>query len=422
MKNDKSFLKRLFSHNLTLLIIAFVITFVTWFVLSANSQTDTNVTISDIPITIELPKESLDEGLQVFSGGDVKASVEVTGNRITVGSLTPSDIQVVANQSNSIIAPGAYNLPLSAKKTGVKTNYSIVSSTVTPSNVTIYVDKLKEAEFDIENQLIYKVKDGYYANASLSETSVALSGPDSEVSQVDKVVVQGTVEGELADSKTVEKTLIYLDKNGDELELSLTKADIDSVKVAISVFPMMDVDLEVDVENAPKSYPTLSISPSTIKIAGPTDSLKNIKDNKINIGTVDFKKLKNEKTKLSFDISLPTECKNISNESTATVSIDLSKYKNDSVSCKIGNELDSSKYSAEYDNTVDITVYGLKDDIADISATDLTVTADFSNVLEKVSKDGSITVDVPLVISLSSDYDKCWVYGDYTVTATVNKK
>lgn len=421
MKSDKSFLKRLFSHNLTLLIIAFVIAFATWFIVSANSQTDTSVTVSDIPITIELPKESVDEGLQVFSGGDVKASVEVTGNRITVGSLTPSDIQVVANQSNSIIAPGTYTLALSAKKTGVKTNYSIVS-TVTPSNVTIYVDKLKEAAFDIENQLIYKVKDGYYANASLSETSVALSGPDSEVSQVDKVVVQGTVEGELTDSKTVEKTLIYLDKDGKELDLPLTTADTDSVKVAISVFPMMDVDLEVDVENAPKSYPKISISPSTIKIAGPADSLKDIKDNKINIGTVDFRKLKNEKTKLSFDISLPTECKNISNESTATVSVDLSKYHETSLSCKIGNELDSSKYSAEYDNTVDITVYGPKDDVSDISATDLTVTADFSDVLEKAGKEGSITADVPLKISLSSDFNKCWVYGDYTVTATVTAK
>ena len=158
MKN-KSWLARVLSHNWVLMIIAFILSFTAWFIISANSQTETNVTISDIPITIELSEEAQNDGLQIFSGNDVTASVEVAGNRVTVGSLTASDITVTANQTNSIIGAGTYTLPLSAKKTGLKTNYEIVSD-VTPANITIFVDKLKEDSFDIENQIKYTVGDG----------------------------------------------------------------------------------------------------------------------------------------------------------------------------------------------------------------------------------------------------------------------
>jgi type III restriction enzyme/adenine-specific DNA-methyltransferase len=53
-------------------------------------------------------------------------------------------------------------------------------------------------------------------------------------------------------------------------------ADIDTVEVTISVLPISTVTLGVNVSNAPSDYPSISISPSTVKIAGAQDTLDKI--------------------------------------------------------------------------------------------------------------------------------------------------
>lgn len=420
MKN-KSWFSRIISHNWVLMIAAFVLSFVAWFIISANSQTDTNVTISDIPISIDLSEEAKNDGLKIFSGDDVTASVEVAGNRVTIGSLTSSDIAVTANQTSSIIAPGTYTLPLTAKKVGMKTNYNIVSS-VTPANVTIFVDKEKVETFDVENQIKYTVEEGNYVNPSLSETTVTVTGPETEVSQIANVVVQGTVEGTISKNQTIEKELVYLDENGEELELTMCTADINTVNVTLAVYPVIDVSLNVEVINAPSSYPKISISPSSIKVAGPKDALAEITDNKFTVGSLDFAKLTNDKINRSYDLSLPKGCKVISGETSANVLIDLSSYVKSVVTCKIASNIDSDTYKTEFaSNNVDVIVYGPEDVIDDLTASNISVIADFSEILDE-DISSAVSLQVPLTITLTGDFSDCWVYESYTATVIVSKK
>lgn len=421
--NNDSKLKRFLSHNMTLFVMSLIIAFSIWFIISASSETDTNVTVSDIPITIELPQDALDDGLQVFSGADVTASVEVTGNRVTVGSLTPSDIQVVATQANSIIAPGSYTLELAAKKTGVKSNYNIVSS-VSPSNITIYVDRLKEKEFTIENELVYQVSDEYYAAASLSESTVTVSGPEAEIASIDKVAVQGTIEGEVKESQNIDKMLIFLDKDGNELNLTLSETNVDTVTVALTVLPVMQIDLSVDVTNAPLNFPKINISPNSIKIAGSKDVLNSIANNTVVIGNVDFSKLRNEKSSLTFDITLPSGCKNLNNDSTAKVDIDLSNFvkKELNVTNFKATNIDLSAYNVSFrSNSIKVTVYGPKDIVDKISTDNITAIADASVAL-KNNDAKSLEMPLSLTFSFEKGFETCWVYGSYTENVNISKR
>lgn len=420
MKN-KTFFQRLISNNVVLLILSLLLSIGIWFAINASSDTDKNVTISDIPVTLELPTEAVEEGLQLFTGIDTKCSVEVSGNRVTVGSLEPSDIQITSDQTSTIIAPGTYNLPLIAKKVGLKTNYNIVSS-VNPSTVTVFADYLKKKDFEIENQLKVKVDDGYYANVALSQPTVSVSGPDTEVSQINKVAIQGTVEGVLNSTKTVENKLIFLDKDGKSLDLTLTTADVEKVTVTLSVLQTKKVNLSVDVSNAPSDYPKLSISPETINIAGPGEVLKTIKGSTVNIGTVDFSKLRNENTTLNFDITLPKECKNISSDTKATVTVDLSKYKRAEFNCDISNTIDTDNYYCELPNkTVNVVIFGPESVLEDMGASDISVETNFTDKLSGVTAKAT-SIEIPLKITISKKYDECWYYGNYTVMANVSKK
>ena len=421
-KNNQSLLSRFFSHNITLLVLAFILAFAAWFIISLSEESVETKTITDIPVTIELPDTAMDDGLILYGTDDLKASVEVKGNRAMLGTLTASDIQVTANQSSSMISVGSYTLSLTAKQAGLKTNYTIVKEKLSPSTVTVYVDKNKEQEFNIDNQITVNLDDSnHYASVALSKSKVTVSGPETHVNQIASVAVVDNISTDT--QTTVNKDLVFFDENGEKLYLPYVTTDIGTVEATISVLPITEVSLKVDTANAPSEYPDITMSPARVKIAGPQDVLDSLEDNTVTIGTLDFTKLKNEGNKEKFDISLPKGCKVISGETTATASIDLNEFYSTTVNAKVSSKLDSSKYTVEFpSNNVEITVNGPQDLIDSISASDITAIADFTGLLDDATTGSAVSLSVPLKISLSSDYAQCWVYGSYTVNVNVTKK
>lgn len=422
MKN-KGFFNRILSNNIVLLALSLLLSFIIWFVINANSQTESNVTISNIPIKIELSQDAINDGLQVFADPTITASVEVSGNRLTVGSLSASDIEVVALQSNSIIAPGSYTRELSAKKVGVKTNYNFVSN-VTPSTLTFFVDKYKEKTIDISDDLVYKVDEGFYANSSFSETSVKVSGPETEVSAIDQVVVRGELSGTSGTTKTDTFDLVFLDKDGNEFEPNMLEADITTVEVSLTPLPILEVELDLDIIDAPKSYPAISMNPRKIKIAAEQTVLDSIVDNTIVIGTLDFSTLRNTKNELSYDIILPNGCKNLSDSTSTTVMLDLSVCKSKTVTVDnfTGKNIDLGEYNVVFNSSgLDVNVCGPSELIESINSGDIIAKVDFSDKLSGIDKE-SVSLELPLEFSFTKEYLNCWVYGDYTVSVSVTKK
>ena len=425
-KNNQSWLARFFSHDITLLVLAFVLAFVAWFVISMSEESEDTKTITDIPILVELPDTAKEDGLELYGADDQKASVEVKGNRAILGSLTASDIQVTANQSSSMISVGSYTLSLSARQNSVKTNYTIIKEKLSPSTISVYVDKEKQQEFDIDNQITVNLNDSnHYASVALSKSKVLVSGPETHVNQIASVAVIDTITPK-SQTTTVNEDLVFLDENGEKLYLPYVKTDIGTVEATITVLPISEVSLRVDTLNAPSDHPDIIIDPATVKIAGPQDALDSINDeddNKVTICSLDFSKIKNEGYKQKFDITLPKGCKVISGETTATAYIDMNSYYSTTVNAKITSKIDSSKYTVEFaSGNIEVTVIGPEDQTDSISASDLTAVADFSGLLDDVKSGSAVSISVPVKVSLSEDYDNCWVFGSYTVTANVTKK
>ena len=123
-------------------------------------------------ITSMQAQEAIDNGYQIFGLDHVTASVSVTGNRMIVGSLTKSDIQIKAQQTSSITTAGTYTLPLAASKTGVKSDYEF-SSAVSPSTIVVNVDRYQEKTLDITSEIVYKVDSGYYSRSVLHRHSLS---------------------------------------------------------------------------------------------------------------------------------------------------------------------------------------------------------------------------------------------------------
>ena len=81
-------MKNLFYREKFIIILSIVLAFIIWLIISSNETESRPITISDIPINIELSGVAVSDGLRVFSGNNLTAEVSVTGNRIVVGQLS----------------------------------------------------------------------------------------------------------------------------------------------------------------------------------------------------------------------------------------------------------------------------------------------------------------------------------------------
>ena len=420
MKKNKFSLNKLMQNNKFIFVLAILISFSIWIYSGLGTNNDTNVTLSNIPIQIELTDEARDNGLQIFSGSEQTASVTVTGNRAVLGAVNESDVTVTA-AANTINSPNTYDLSVSASKTNPSANFQITSAVV-PSSIRVVVDYFRESTYQIQdNHIVYKVADGYYGVTSLSSKSVVISGPQTEISKIDKVYAVAEIKGTLTESVETEAELVLYDKNNTKLSTELFTMDVKTVKATVTVLPEKTVEVKPTFINIPEGLEItddmISIEPSTILLAGPAELLDYTSS--VNLEAIDFSTLKAEKkTFPSLGIDIPKDCKNLSNSTTAKVTLDLSGLSTKSFTVdKFSVDGLSKEYKAEVtQKNISVTVIGPKDEIESLSSSDITAVIDTSN-----SKGITGSVQMPVTFKINGA-KSCWAYGDYKANLTVSEK
>ncbi len=419
MKNKKLSLNSLMQNNKFMLVIALLISISIWFYMSMGSSNDTSITVSNIPIQIELSDEAINNELMIFTGADQTASVTVTGNRAVLGSINEKDITVTA-ATNGIDSSGNYQLSVSAVKTNPGANFQIIS-TVTPSTVNVLVDYLRESTFPIQENVVYKVADGYYASTALSAKQIKISGPQTEITKIAKVSAVAEINGTLSNSATTEADIILYDDNNQIISPDLFNMEFKTVDATISVLPEKTVKVEPSFVNKPSGLKItdemIKIEPDEILLAGPKDVLD--KTDSVELESIDFTQLSNKTTEFpSLGINIPTDCRNISNSISAKVTLDLSKLSSKSfdVESFLVKGL-SDKYSAEVtQNSVTVEVIGPEDELKKLKANDIVCVIDTSDLQGTI---GSVQMSVTFDINGTSS---CWVYGSHKVNLTISEK
>lgn len=420
MKKNKFSLNKLMQNNKFIFVLAILISFSIWLYSGLGATNDTNVTLSNIPIQIELTDEARDNGLQIFSGSEQTASVTVTGNRAVLGAVNESDVTVTA-AANTINSPNTYDLAVSASKTNPSANFQITSAVV-PSSIRVVVDYFRESTYQIQdNHIVYKVADGYYGVTSLSSKAVVISGPQTEISKIDKVYAVAEINGTLTESVETDAELVLYDKNNNKLSTELFTMDVKTVKATVTVLPEKTVEVKPTFINIPDGLEItddmISIEPSTILLAGPAEVLN--ETTSVNLEAIDFSTLKAEKkTFPSLGIDIPTDCKNLSNSTSAKVTLDLSGLSSKSFTVeKFSVDGLSKEYKAEVtQKSISVTIVGPKNEIDSLTSSDITAAIDTSN-----SKGITGSVQMPVTFKINGA-KSCWTYGDYKANLTISEK
>lgn len=438
-KNKKGFFTRLFSSNLFLLVISFILSFVAWLLVSTNSTTDIkSVTIDNIPVKINIPESGYTytyflnkySDIETDKEGNPVVSANVEGNAMIVGELSSDAISIIGKlniSQNETISPQEYKVHL-AEQTGMTSNYSVEK--ITPSSFSIFVDQGIDKSFDIVNSCTFKNTDNTkYANITLSQSSINVSGPETLVNEIATVEVHG----EITKEGSVKKDFIYKNKDGETLDDDYFTPSVDEIEVTTKLLPIATVNLKVEYKNKPSDVKAqANISPSAVRIAGEQAELDKYKKG-LTVTTLDYADLKNSSFKEEFTITPPDKCKIIADEgknsapTKATVMLDLNSYSETTVSKKITYDADGYTF-AFTPSEINIQLYGDETEIKDITSGDITLNVDipddFKNKIKELKSGESVSRQgIKLKPELSSDYSECWIYGSYTVDqVTVTKK
>lgn len=418
-KNKKFFLNKILQNSKFLFFISLLISLSMWIYMSIGNGNDTVVTISNIPVQIELSDDAIKNGLQIFNTGDITASVSVSGNRAIIGSLTQNDIIVTA-ATNAIDSSGNYTLSLSASKANPYEDFQIVSN-VTPSNVNVLIDYYRESTFDIQDNVVYKVSEGYFASTAISSKSIMITGPQTEVSKIAKVIASATLANTLTSStETKAEILLYDSENNLIEDTEMLNMDFTTVDVSISVLPEKSLPIKPVFINKPEgldiSDDMINIEPSSIMLAGTQEVLENL--NSVTLETIDFSTLRNERQTFTLAIDIPPDCKNISNASTARVTLDLSSMSSKTLTVERFNVqgLTPNHTAQITQKSIDVTIYGPKEELDKLTKDNITAIIDTS------SSSGTVgSVQMPVTFAMP-DASRCWANGSYKANLTISEK
>jgi len=421
MKHKKFSIGSLFYDDKFVMLFSVLFSIVLWIFMATGNTEEFPRQITDVPVTIKLSDAAQEDGLKVFSPVDQTATVSIKGNSLIVNQIKASDMQVVAPLASTITSPGNYTFNLSVQKTGTLSDYEWVS--ISPSQAIISVDRYAEKTFTIQNDIKYK--SGYQSDPSyfvsaptFSSDTVTVSGPEKEVSQINKVSVQYEIGDTLKETKSFTTDLIMYDANGNKITSNKLKMSEEKVDVTIPVLARQVLPLNVSFTNKPSgltlSPDQITIDPQTVEVAGPQDVLANLTE--ISLTPLDFAGI--SPTKNSFDVSvaLPASCKNLSNVPVAKVTLNLGSMSTRQmvVNNFAVKNLAADKTASVYTKSLTVTVVGPESEISKLTEGSLSAQIDMSG---KENFTGH--TEMPVSISVGNSTSS-WVYGSYMANISVS--
>lgn len=268
---------RMIKSNLVLKIMAVVFAVILWSYVLAEENPVRQRDIPDVSLRYIQSAELEAKGLAISASlSDILDSVDV---RVEVEQ---KNLKYVSNKNiilevdlSTINGPGEVEMDINPTSP-----YGKVLS-VSPSTVTLVVDKLSQKNVPVEVEKTGKVADGYHAMDPVITEPAYIKGASVDVEKVVSAVCHVDLTGLTENfSKSVE--VDYLDKDGNVLDKNMF-AGTDSVIVSVDVLakktvPVNTDDLLVGKDELAEGYEIseIIIEPGTVDIIGKKDILDTI--------------------------------------------------------------------------------------------------------------------------------------------------
>lgn len=200
--------------NLLLKIIALVVAFLIWLLVTNTNNPVKSRTISNVPINVTHQDSVADIGKVVDIEGSGTVTLKVSERRYIVDRLTASDFYVEAdleniNEMNSV--------PLTVSCTNKSVTWDEVE--IYPTNLKVNLEDKVEQQFVVSTITTGNVANGFNVGSTeiVQGKNIYIAGPESVVKIINQVVAQVNTSG-LNSDMTLTAPLKLYDKNGQEMD------------------------------------------------------------------------------------------------------------------------------------------------------------------------------------------------------------
>ena len=213
------------------MVVSFLLAFVLWAVVVLSVNSTGTRTIDGVVVRIPSTGASFHAlGLEIIDDGQTTytASVTVSGDRAVIGALN-EDSFTVTPVFTSVTQPGTYTLQLQATKTNQMQNFTIRS--VNPAELSLTFAEVVTENFNVIPEVTgISVAEGYVLQpVTCTPGTIQISGAESSIERISKVVAVAAVDKELSESTTAYGNIHLLDEAGNLIPASNFRMDASQI-------------------------------------------------------------------------------------------------------------------------------------------------------------------------------------------------
>lgn len=405
-------------NNKVAMLFSLLAAFALWIWVSIEKSPVVEVTISAVPVRIDLENSVPAQlNLQTFGQTDYYVDVVVSGKRFVVSALTPEDI-VVSAQTNYVDSSGSKSLLLKAAAANSK-DFEIMR--LSQNYIEVYFDTYKETEFAVLPKIsapsAQTVIDGcILGDVLFSKNTVVVSGPSTEVNKITGVVAETEIAAPLSATTTVQPDIKLQTENAQTLSNVEIHTGDSPITMTMPVLKIVTLPTTVTFKNTPTGYLNdavpFTVSPSMVEAAVPIEKVEEIKA--VSVGTVDFSELDIGNNLFTFKAAEITEYTIPDSKARFKVTVNMSGLTSATFAIPASNISIVSQANG-FESTVateqigNVRIIGTTDEIAALTNEMIYAEVDLT---QTEIQSGEQTVRAKIVIKGST---KAWASGSYFV-------
>lgn len=409
-KNEKSGVSR----NKVLQVIASILVAVAiWVYVDVEKAPERTKTIRDIPVEFSGESTTLaDKNLMLLSGYDTTVDLTIKGTKRELVKINKDNVRLVASTS-SIDSVGVHTLRWDVVYPDGVQSSALSVDWASKYKVTVTVGELYTKEVPVNCVVTGTVADGYFTGETvLDPTTLVLRGQRDDLLNV--AYAKLTVDISDATRSVIQTESVQLYDNDDNpVDNSNIRTNASLIQAKVPVLTTKEVSLAVELSGVPGSAGQsikTTITPSSVRLIGEADVLENIDE--IVLATLYIEDLDIWQQN-SYVVTAPDGTWLANSNEVATVEITMEGIEEKTVTVGTFSytNVPSGLY-AEVQDTLDVRLWGLSEELAELKADAITATVDLSSVTET----GSCRVPVTVTVS---GYRDVAVKGSYEVTVYV---
>ncbi len=385
-------------HKILAFLLALVVSIGLWVYAVTVVNPNDKTTVRGVRVRLVGTADLESNGLMITGGEEQYIDVEISGSRSDLKELNSSSLEAIADVSN-ISSAGSFDVSwtLDPPSNVASGDIKLIGSTA--NKITVKVSERKvRPEIPVEVEYVGDLEEGYVRNdAVLTNDTLSVSGPAEEVNQIAAAVVTVDLQGR-SDTISGDFTYTFVDSDRNPVETGgYLTVSVPTVRLSVPVLAFKQVELAVriiDGGGATSDDVEYKIEPDTIGVTGSKEVLDKL--DKLYIKDIDLAAVPEDHT---WDIKpeMPDGVTIRATEPRVKLTLKFKglttrKFTISSEDIVFLNESDSLSPGVQ---SIVITLRGAASELNDLSAKDITVSADLSKDYDSGAKKVLLTITLP---------------------------